>query len=74
MTAQTRPPSNAPDPLGLAKAREMQERRRPAEVILQGSRAPGLQGHRRPPPRLRRCPHACLPRPGRSIRADEILR
>ena len=39
MTAQTRPPSNAPDPLGLAKAREMQERRRPAEVILQGSRA-----------------------------------
>lgn len=44
MTAQTRPPSNAPDPLGLAKAREMQERRRPAEVILQGSRA--ISDHR----------------------------
>ena len=33
MTAQTRPPSNAPDPRGLAIAREMQERLRPAEVF-----------------------------------------
>ena len=41
MTAQTRPPSNAPDPRGLAIAREMQERLRPAEVILLGSRAAG---------------------------------
>ena len=32
---------NTPDPLGLAIAREMQERLKPAEIILQGSRAAG---------------------------------
>ena len=32
---------NTTDPLGLAIAREMQERLKPAEIILQGSRAAG---------------------------------
>ena len=36
-----RPPGGAPDPVGLAVAREMQERLRPVEVILLGSRAAG---------------------------------
>ena len=39
---QARPTGGAPDPdLGLAVAQEMQERLRPAEVILLGSRAAG---------------------------------
>ena len=36
---------NSPDPVGLAIAREIQERVRPAEIILSGSRAVG--DHRR---------------------------
>ena len=40
-TAQARPARAAPDPLGLAVAREMQERLCPAQVILLGSRAVG---------------------------------
>ena len=40
-TGQARPSGGAPDPVGLAAAREMQERLRPAEVILLGSRAAG---------------------------------
>ena len=34
-------PRNAPDPVGLAIAREIQEKVRPAEIILGGSRAVG---------------------------------
>ena len=34
-------PQNSPDPVGLAIAREIQERMRPAEIILSGSRAAG---------------------------------
>ena len=34
-------PQNSPDPVGLAIAREIQERVRPAEIILSGSRAAG---------------------------------
>ena len=41
MINQVRPTGGAPDPLGLAVAQEMQERLRPAEVILLGSRAAG---------------------------------
>ena len=43
-------PHNSPDPVGLAIAREIQERLRPAEVILFGSRADGSHspGHRGP--------------------------
>ena len=40
-TGQARPTGGAPDPVGLAVAQEMQERLRPAEVILLGSRAAG---------------------------------
>ena len=40
-TGQARPTGGAPDPVGLAAAQEMQERLRPAEVILPGSRATG---------------------------------
>ena len=40
-TGQPRPPGGAPDPVGLAVAEKMQERLRPAEVILLGSRAVG---------------------------------
>ena len=41
---------NFPDPVGLAIAREIQDRLRPAEVILFGSRADGSHspGHRGP--------------------------
>ena len=38
-TGQARPTKGAPDPLGLTVAREIQERLRPVEVILLGSRA-----------------------------------
>ena len=41
VTHQTCPTRNAPDTLGLAIARDMQERLRPAEIILQGSRRRG---------------------------------
>ena len=41
LTGQARPTGGAPDPVGLAVAREIQERVRPAEVILLGSRAVG---------------------------------
>ena len=40
-TGPARPPRGAPDPVGLAVAQEMQERLRPAEVILLDSRAAG---------------------------------
>ena len=40
-TGQACPTRGAPDPVGLAVAQEMQERLRPAEVILLGSRAAG---------------------------------
>ena len=40
-TGQARPPGGTPDPAGLAAAREMQERLRPAELILLDSRAAG---------------------------------
>lgn len=40
-TGQASPFRGAPDPVGLAVAQEMQERLRPAEVILLGSRAAG---------------------------------
>ena len=40
-TGQSRPPGGAPDPVGLAVAEKIQERLRPAEVILLGSRAAG---------------------------------
>ena len=40
-TALRRPTRGAPDPVGLAAAQKMQERLRPAEVILLGSRAAG---------------------------------
>lgn len=40
-TGQPRPTGGAPDPVGLAVAQEMQERLRPAEVILLGSKAAG---------------------------------
>ena len=40
-TGQAHPTRGAPDPVGLAAAEEMQERLRPAEVILLGSRAAG---------------------------------
>ena len=45
VTDQTRPTISGPDPLGLVKARKMQERLRPAEVILLGSRAAGDHRH-----------------------------
>ena len=35
-TDQVRPPGGAPDPAGLAVGERMQERLRPAEVILLG--------------------------------------
>ena len=38
-TGQARPSKGDPDPVGLAVAQEMQDRLRPAEVILLGSRA-----------------------------------
>ena len=44
-TSQARPNGGAPDPVGLAVAREMQELLRPAEVILLGSRAAGDHRH-----------------------------
>ena len=59
-TGQARPTGGAPDPVGLAVAEKMQERLRPAEIILLGSRAAG--DHR---PRLRRRPHGRLCRRGR---------
>ncbi len=40
-TGQARPPLGTPDPVGLAVAEKMQERLRPAEIILLGSRAAG---------------------------------
>ena len=40
-TALRRPTGGAPDPLGLAVAEKIQERLRPAEVILLGSKAAG---------------------------------
>ena len=40
-TGQARPSGGAPDPVGLAIAKEMQDRMKPAQVILQGSRAAG---------------------------------
>ena len=40
-TGQAGPTGGVPDPLGLTLAQEMQERLRPAEVILLGSRAAG---------------------------------
>ena len=40
-TAQALPTRGAPDPVGLAVARKMQERLCPAEVILLGSKAAG---------------------------------
>ena len=69
MTAQTRPPSNAPDPRGLAIAREMQERLRPAEVILLGSRAAGDHRQDSDVDLMAVCPDEAA-----VVRADETLR
>ena len=60
---------NAPDPEGLAIAREMQQRLHPAEAILQGSRAAG--DHR--PDSDVDLMAVCLDEAA-VLRADEILR
>lgn len=69
VTRQACPTRNAPDPLGLAIAREMQVRLQPAEVILQGSRAAG--GHR---PDSDVDLMAVLPDEAGVKKADELLR
>ena len=69
VTHQTCPTRNAPDPEGLAIARDMQVRLQPAEVILQGSRAAG--GHR---PDSDVDLMAVLPDEAGVKKADEILR
>ena len=69
VTHQTCPTRNAPDPLGLAIARDMQQRLHPAEVILQGSRA---AGDHRPDSDVDLM--AVLPDEAGVKKADEILR
>lgn len=69
MTGRTPPAKSAPDPLALAIAREMQERLRPAEVILLGSRATGEHRPDSDVDLMAVCPDRAT-----VVIADEILR
>ena len=62
-------PRNAPDPVGLAIAREIQQKVRPAEIILGGSRA---VGEHRPDSDVDLT--AIAPDDGSAERTNEILR